>query len=417
MRWKVEDTPERAAFRTQFTRWLASVLPKGWIGALAEEDDEAFEVARAGFNILEWMVTIGQTGYAAPLWPKEYGGLSGEAWMQQIVREELSAHRLPIFGINLLGVGLAGPTIIAHASEMQKSRYLGKILSGEEIWCQLFSEPGSGSDLASLGTRAVRDGEEWVVNGQKVWTSIAQFSKFGMLLARTDPEVPKHEGLSYFVVDMHSPGITIRPLRQMTGSSDFNEVFFDDVRIPGENLIGEVGEGWRYARTTLMNERVALSGLSIDLASLTGGVRQDPWEAFLGQIADRSDPTVRQRIARIYSRQEAREITSFRAGAARLAGQVPGAEGGLSKILNAELNQYRSTVLVDAGGLASVAWEPGAGEKGEARAESFLRARANTIEGGTSEVLRNQIGERLLGLPREPEVDRGTPWSQSRRSP
>ena len=247
MRWKVEDSPERAAWRSEFKQWLAEVLPEGWIEALEASDDAAFARARKDFNFFAWQGVIGRTGYAAPLWPKEYGGLSGETWMQQIVREELGYHRLPIFGINLLGVGLAGPTIIAHASEAQKARYLPKILSGEEIWCQLFSEPGSGSDLASLGTRAVRDGDEWVVNGQKVWTSIAQFSKFGMLLARTDPDVPKHEGLSYFVVDMHAPGVEIRPLRQITGSADFNEVFFTDVRIPDANRIGEVGEGWRYA--------------------------------------------------------------------------------------------------------------------------------------------------------------------------
>ncbi len=396
MRWAIEDTPERAAFRAEFVGWLGSVLPAGWQEALLAEDDAAFAKAREGFNFFQWMGVIGRTGYAAPLWPIEYGGLSGEAWMQQIVREELGRHRLPIFGINLLGVGLAGPTIISHASEEQKKRYLPKILSGEEIWCQLFSEPGSGSDLASLGTRAVRDGDEWVVNGQKVWTSIAQFATFGMLLARTDPDVPKHEGLSYFVVDMHSDGIEVRPLRQITGSADFNEVFFTDVRVPDANRIGEVGEGWRYARTTLMNERVALSGLSIDSVSMTGGVRRDPWTATIEQVADRSDPLVRQDLARIFSRQEAKEITAFRSSSARLAGQEPGPEGGISKVFNAELNQYRSAALLDAGGISSVAWEQGAGEPGEGRSSTFLRARANTIEGGTSEVLRNQIGERNL---------------------
>ncbi len=421
MRWRVEDTPERAAFRGEFKAWLESVLPPGWVEALDAEDDEAFAAARDGFNPFAWTGVIGRTAYAAPLWPKEYGGLSGEPWMQQIVREELSDHRLPVFGINLLGVGLAGPTIIAHGSAQQKSRYLPKILSGEEIWCQLFSEPGSGSDLASLATRAVRDGDEWIVNGEKVWTSIAQFSTFGMLLARTDPDVSKHDGLSYFIVDMHSPGIEIRPLRQITGSADFSEVFFTELRVPDANRIGEAGEGWRYARTTLMNERVALSGLSIDAVSLTGGVRRDAWEAALEQVPDRRDPLVRQDLALIYSRQEAKEITAFRASAARLAGQVPGAEGGISKVFNAELNQYRSNALLDAGGLASIAWpiESVAVAAGAAaaqgRAQSLLRARANTIEGGTSEVLRNQIAERVLGLPRDPDVDRDVPWSHSRR--
>jgi alkylation response protein AidB-like acyl-CoA dehydrogenase len=416
MRWRIEDTPERAEFRTEFKGWLAEVLPAGWIDALAQEDDEAFARARKGFNWLEWTGVIGRTGYAAPLWPKEYGGLSGEAWMQQIVREELSAHRLPIFGINLLGVGLAGPTLIEHASPEQQQRYLPKILSGEEIWCQLFSEPGSGSDLASLGSRAVRDGDEWIVNGQKVWTSIAQFSKFGMLLARTDADVPKHEGLTYFIVDMHSPGVDIRPLTQITGSQDFNEVFFTDVRIPDANRVGAVGDGWRCARTTLMNERVALSGLSIDSVSLQGGVRRDPWQSYVDQIPNRGDPIIRQELALIYGKQEAKEITSFRASAARLAGAAPGPEGSISKVFNAELNQYRANVAVDAGGMSSVAFEAGAGEPGESRVSTWLRTRANTIEGGTSEVLRNQIAERILGLPREPDVDRGVPWSETRRS-
>jgi alkylation response protein AidB-like acyl-CoA dehydrogenase len=415
MRWKVEDTPERAAFRAEFVEWLSEVLPGGWLEALDEEDDEAFVRARQNWNFIEWMGTIGRSRYAAPLWPKEYGGLSGEAWTQQIVREELARHRLPTFGANLLGVGLAGPTIIAHGTDEQKARYLAKILSGEEIWCQLFSEPGAGSDLASVSTRAVRDGDEWVVNGQKIWTSIAQLSKFGMLLARTDTDVPKHEGLTYFIVDMDAPGVDIRPLRQMTGAADFNEVFFSDVRVPDHNRVGDVGDGWRCARTTLMNERVALSGLSIDTASLTGGVRRDPWQQLLSGVRDRTDPQVRQLLARVFIAQEVKEITAFRANSARLSGQTPGAEGGVSKVFNAELNQLRADIAMNAGGMSSIAWEPTATGEG-ARATAFLRSRANTIEGGTSEVLRNQIAERILGLPREVDPDKGVSWSRSRRS-
>ena len=415
MRWKLEDTPERAAFRAGFRDWVAGVLPAGWIEAIEQGDDEKFATAREGFNPFEWTGVIGRTGYAAPLWPTEYGGLSGEPWMQQIVREELAYHRLPTFGINLLGVGLAGPTIIAHGNEAQRKRYLSKILSGEEIWCQLFSEPGSGSDLASAGTRAVRDGDEWVVNGQKVWTSIAQFSRFGMLLARTDPDVAKHEGLSYFIVDMQSPGIDVRPLRQITGSADFNEVFLTDVRIPDDNRVGDVGDGWRAARTTLMNERVALSGLSIDAASLTGGTRRDPWEHLLAGVPDRSDPLVRQDLARIHTLQEVKEITAFRANSARLRGAAPGPEGSISKVFNAEFNQFRANAAVDAAGVSSIAWLEGDGES-EGRATAFLRTRANTIEGGTSEILRSQIAERMLGLPRDAEPDKGLSWAESRRS-
>ncbi len=417
MRWEIEDNAEQAAFRREFREWLAENLPEGWTKALDEGDVDSFEKIRAasGFNPFTWTGTIGRSPYAAPLWPKEYGGLSGESWMPQVIRSELVRYRLPTVAINLLGVGLAGPTIIEHGTEEQKERYLRKILSGEEIWCQLFSEPGSGSDLSSLATRAVRDGDEWVVNGQKVWTTLAQFAQFGMLLARTDPEAPKHEGLTYFILDMKSPGVEVRPLKQLTGSSEFNEVFFTDVHIPDANRVGAVGEGWRCARTTLMNERAALAGISLDPVSFTGGTRRDPWRTFLDSVPNRDDPLVRQRLAQFYIESEVKEITAFRANSARLRGQQPGAEGSVNKVFNAEYNQRRSSFAVNASGMAGVAWLPD-DKSAEARAQTFLRARANTIEGGTSEVLRNQMAERILGLPRDPEVDKGIPWSQIKRN-
>ena len=417
MRWDIEDTDAQRAFRAEFRAWLAEALPAGWAEAVEAGDDAALEKLKAGsgFNPFSWQGTIGRSPYAAPLWPKEYGGLSGEPWMVQVVRSELVRHRLPTVSINLLGVGLAGPTIIEHGSEEQKERYLRKILSGEEIWCQLFSEPGSGSDLASLATRAVRDGDEWVVNGQKVWTTIAQFASFGMLLARTDPDVPKHEGLSYFIVDMKAAGVEVRPLKQLTGSSEFNEVFFTDVRVPDANRVGAVGDGWRCARTTLMNERVALAGISLDPVSFVGGVRRDPWTAFLEAVPDRSDPGVRQRLAQIYIESEVKEITAFRANSARMRGQQPGPEGAVNKVFNAEFNQRRSSLAIDANGMHAVAWMPD--DKGaESMAHTFLRARANTIEGGTSEVLRSQMAERILGLPRDAEVDKGVAWAEVKRN-
>jgi alkylation response protein AidB-like acyl-CoA dehydrogenase len=415
MRWTIEDTPERAKFRDEFKDWLREKLPKGWMDAVDERDDAALEKSRSGWDIMGWQRVIGQSGYGAPLWPKEYGGLSGEPWMQQIVRDELAHYRLPTVGINILGVGLAGPTLIAHGSDEQKSRYLQKILTAEEIWCQLFSEPGSGSDLASSGTRAVRSDGEWIINGQKVWTSIAQLSNYGMLLARTDPDNTKHEGLSYFIVDMKAPGVDIRPLRQITGSAEFNEVYFTDVRIPAKNIVGTEGDGWRVARTTLMNERVALSGLSIDATTFTGGTRRDPWQVFLDGIPNTKDLRTRQFIAQTYIEKEIKEVTSFRAAAARMRGETPGSEGAVGKVYNAEYNQWRTNNAMNAGGPSSIAWAPGDGAAA-GRAVAFLRARANSIEGGTSEVLRNQMGERILGLPREPEVDRGIPWKDIKRS-
>jgi len=417
MRWEIEDTPEQAEFRADFRTWLREELAPGWMQAIDAGDDDGFERIRAdsAFNPFGWTGKIGSSRFAAPLWPKEYGGLSGEPWMVRVIRSELVRYRLPTVSINLLGVGLAGPTIIEHGTEAQKDRYLRKILSGEEIWCQLFSEPGSGSDLASLSTRAVRDGDEWIVNGQKVWTSIAQFSAFGMLLARSDPDVPKHEGLSYFILDMKAPGVDIRPLRQLTGSSEFNEVFLTDVRVPDVNRVGDVGDGWRCARTTLMNERVTLSGVTIDPVSLAGGTRRDPWESLLETVPDRSDPVTRQKLAQLYIDAEVKEMTAFRASAARQRGAQPGPEGAVNKVFNAELNQRRTDFALSTRGLAGIAWQEG-DKLAEGRQYSFLRARANTIEGGTTEVNKNVIGERVLGLAREPDPYADRPWREVPRS-
>lgn len=417
MRWETEETTEQAAYRKAFRSWLHTAVPAGWMEAVESEDDDAFERVKSdsGWDFLQWMGTIGRSGYAAPLWPEAHGGLSAASWAPGITRSELSRYRLPTFGPNLLGLGLAGPTLIEHGTSEQQARYLPGILTGEEIWCQLFSEPGSGSDLSSLATRASRDGDEWVVDGQKVWTSLAQFARFGMLVARTDPDLPKHEGLTYFVLDMGSPGVEVRPLKQMTGSSEFNEVFLTGVRVPDSARVGAVGDGWRCARTTLANERVALAGISLDPVSLYGGTRRDPWKTFLDSVPDRSDPLVRQQLAQFYIESEVKEITSFRANSARMQGSQPGPEGSIGKVFNAEFNQRKSSFAVGARGLHGVAWLPDDHES-DAVATTFLRARANTIEGGTSEILRNQIAERILGLPRDPEVGKGVPWAQATRN-
>lgn len=416
MKFQIEDSPEQKAFREEFRAWLRKVLPKGWIEAIQEEDEDAFKKARASWDVLTWMKTIGESGYGAPHWPKEYGGLGKDNSSVQIVREELAAHRLPLAGINLLGVGLAGPTIIAHGTEEQKKRFLKKILTGEEIWCQLFSEPGSGSDLASISTRAVKDGDEWIVNGQKVWTTLAQFAKYGMLLARTNPDVPKHEGLTYFIVDMKSEGIEVKPLKQMTGSSEFNEVFFTDVRIPDSMRVGDVNDGWRCARTTLMNERVALAGISMDAATFFGGsAKKDAWQIYLDSIPDRSSRLIKDTLARFYIEKQVKEITAFRANSKRMRGETPGPEGSVNKVYNAEHNQRTSSFAMNANGLRSIAWLPSDNVSSDL-ATRFLRARANTIEGGTSEILRNQMAERILGLPRDFEADKDIPWSQIRKN-
>ncbi|MEX0875641.1 MAG: acyl-CoA dehydrogenase family protein [Actinomycetota bacterium] len=416
---QVEDDARRAAFRQEFRDWLLEVQ-SAWVGAIDAGDEDAYKEARKaaeadGWNLFSWMHTIGSSGYGAPLWPKEYGGLSGEPWMQMIIREELGRYRFPSFSVNILGVGLAGPTIVTHGTAAQKERYLKNILTGKEIWCQLFSEPGSGSDLASLATRAVRVGDEWIINGQKVWTSIAQISHYGLLLARTDPDVHKHAGLTYFILDMHAPGVDIRPLRQITGSAEFNEVYLTDVRIADYQRVGDIGEGWRCARTTLANERDTIAGMSLDMTSVLGGTRKDPWESFLDGIGDRSDRVMRQHVAQVYIEQRTKDATVARANTARMLGEQPGPEGSVNKMFNAEFNQRRAALVMNAAGPASIAWLPGDGDA-ESRAHGFLRARANTIEGGTSEVLRNSVAERVLGLPREPELDREIAWKDVKRN-
>ena len=417
MRKVVDDSPEQARFRAEVRAFLAEHLPEGWVEAIEAGDDDAFQAARARWDMGGWMKLLGDSGYVAPLRPREYGGLGVGPIELGIIREELAAHRLPTVSLNLLGIAMAAPTIAEHGTEEQKRRYIPKILSSEEIWCQLFSEPGSGSDLAGLATRAVRDGDEYVVNGQKVWTTLAQFAHFGMLLCRTNPDEAKHEGLSWLILDMHSPGVEVKPLKQMTGSAEFNEVFFNDVRVPVPNLVGEENDGWRVARTTLMNERAALSGLSLDPVSMAGGTRKDPMEIFLDFVRDTgkaADPVARQSVIQIWIEKELKEVTSARAQSARKSGAQPGPEGGVSKVFNAEWNQRKGELEMNLAGAGSVAETPRL--KWAQRSGPFLRSRANTIEGGTSEVLRNQIGERILGLPREPEVDRDVPWKEIRRS-
>jgi alkylation response protein AidB-like acyl-CoA dehydrogenase len=407
MRWEIEDTPEQQAFRRDFRDWLHETLPAGWMEAADTGDDPAVEKIKAdnGFNPFAWQGMIGRSPFAAPLWPKEYGGMSGEVWMQQAIRSELVRYRLPTVSVNLLGVGLAGPTIIEHGTEEQKQRYLRKILSGEEIWCQLFSEPGSGSDLASLSTRAVRDGDEWVVNGQKVWTTIAQLSTFGMLLTRTDPDVPKHEGLTYFIVDMKSPGVEIRPLKQMTGSSEFNEVFFTDA--VASDLVGEPGDGWRVAMGMLGIERgVSTFGQQLGF--------QREFEAMLALARQRGvadDPDIAARIADAWIGLQVLRFTAdaaFGGGASGGGASGGGASGGgasgggveasVVKLLWAPWHQRLGELAVDVAGPSSTLTGPEYELSDEQRL--FLFTRADTIYGGSNEIQRDIVAERGLGLPR-----------------
>jgi len=351
--------------------------------------------------------------------PVGHGGLDADPALQGVVDEALAAagRRYP-WTRNPMGIGMCAPTIAVWGTEEQKARHLRPIYTAEEIWCQLFSEPGAGSDVAGLATRAVRDGDEWVVNGQKVWTSAAHVSSWGLLLARTDPDVPKHRGLTAFIVDMHGPGVDVRPLRQMSGGSDFNEVYFTDVRVPDTRRLGPEGGGWRVAHTTLMNERVSIGGA---IAPRGSGPIADAVAAWR---AGRSrQPAHRASLLRLWVEAEVLRLGNLRAQALREKG-TPGPEGSVLKLGSALLMQRITSLTVDlqgpAGMLVTAGYDtPEASAASRATGDpalALLGAQSSTIAGGTSEIMRNILGERVLGLPREPGLDPSTPWSQIPRS-
>jgi alkylation response protein AidB-like acyl-CoA dehydrogenase len=414
--------------REQTLAWLRGNLPPGWMDAVDAGDDEKVVALRRDLDYSEWCVRLGEAGYATPTWPKEYGaGLSLAPGEAKVVNEVLGHYRVPR-PFNIIGIGMGGPTLIACGTDEQKQRLLRPLATNQEIWCQLFSEPGAGSDVAGLSTRAVRDGDEWVVNGQKVWTSLAHLAKWGMLLARTNPDVPKHRGLSYFVVDMQAPGVEVRPLVQITGDAEFNEVFFDSVRIPDSMRVGPEGDGWRVAITTLMNERVSLSGAGSVSGDTVGG---SPLSRLLERHRGVTDPIDRQRLAQAYIESRLIRLNNERAAAKRKSGGEVGPEGSITKLMSAEFNQRLQKLAIDLEGVGGVAWEGEAPPRGTQRgrptwladgddratlARGFLRAQANTIEGGTSDIMRNILGERVLGLPKDPDVSRDVAWKDVLRS-
>ena len=369
-------------------------------------------------EVREWLAAnprpsgrkLAEAGYVAPHWPRPWG-LDADPVHQLIIDDELRRARVSRPS-NVIGIGWAGPTIIHAGTQAQKDRYLMPLLAGEEIWCQLFSEPGAGSDLANLGTRAVRDGDTYVVNGQKIWTSLAHFSKFGILIARTNADAPKHKGVSYFICPMDLPGIEIRPIVEMTGVHTFNEVFFDDVRIPAENLVGDENEGWTLAKVTLGNERVSLSGSGalwgrgptasdlIDLVRARGGV---------------TDPVLRQRLAQLHIESEVLRLIRLRTVTAAVQGRQPGPEASVRKALADEHGQHIMGLAKDLAGAAGMLAQVGPmGADAAEWAYGYLFSPALTIGGGTSEVQRNIIAERVLGLPHDIDVEIGKTWAEAR---
>jgi alkylation response protein AidB-like acyl-CoA dehydrogenase len=357
-------------------------------------------------------------GLAMVQFPVGRGGLGLSPGKQAVVNEVLRAHgvRYDDLRINPIGIGMAAPTLLTYASDDVVDAHLRRIFTGEDVWCQLFSEPTNGSDVAGIPSRAVRDGDEWVVNGQKVWTTLAHISRYGLLLTRTDPDVPKHRGLSYFILDMQAPGVEIRPLFQITGEAEFNEVFLTDVRVPDRMRLGGEGDGWRVATTTLMNERVALSGSPTPRG---GGAVSDLVKCW-AERADRLTPAeravMRDRVAGLWVRAEVLRLTNQRAKDSARSGN-PGPEGSVGKLESAQLSQAIHRCIVDLLGPEGTLHELGypmtrSAEAPDSRTGRFLRSRANTIEGGTSEIMRNILGERVLGLPGDVRVDKDLPWSQ-----
>jgi alkylation response protein AidB-like acyl-CoA dehydrogenase len=378
-------TAAQEAFRDRLRAWLAANLTPELRDLHGLPPGEALQRRR------DWQRRLHAAGYVGVSWPREHGGQGGSPVDEMIVHQELALARAPDM-VGVIGLYMAGPTIIAHGTQAQKERYLRPLLSADEIWCQGFSEPDSGSDLASLTTRAEVDGDTLVVNGQKVWSSFAHVADWCILLARSEPRRQRpHDGLTYLILDMHAPGVEVRPLRQMTGDAEFNEIFLTDVRVPAANVLGEVGGGWGVAMTTLMHER-ATFGAGVQVRTR---ITLDELLALVRQSELRRDPVTRQRLAQLFIEVEAMRLNGHRGFAAMLRGEVPGPEGSINKLMWSEVNQRLTETAMEVLGPAALLGD------GDGRwAFQFLRARANTIEGGTSEVLRSILAERVLGLPR-----------------
>jgi len=379
-----DDTPQEAAFRAEVRGWLEANVPTELSGPRSNEEEYA-----SAWHA--WSRKLADAGYAGLTWPKEYGGQGAPYSHQAIFLEETARAEAPQH-MNVIGLGMAGPTIIAHGTEEQKSRHLSKILSAEEIWCQGFSEPGAGSDLAAVRTSARLEGDRFVVDGQKVWSSFAHVADWCILVTRSDPASVKHAGLTYMLVDMHSPGVETRPLRQITGEAEFNEIFFTAVEVPVENVLGEIGQGWAVAMTTLLHERATL-GFALT-AMLEVNVRK---LLTLARERGVDDAVLRDRIAHQWIEQRALRLTNYRALSQLMKTGMPGPEGSVSKLTWSESNQRLTKLALELLGPDSQLWN---GDGGGYWQYQQLRSRGNTIEAGTSEVLRNIIAERVLGLPR-----------------
>jgi alkylation response protein AidB-like acyl-CoA dehydrogenase len=385
-------TPSEEQFRAELRAWLSTNVPPAWTSGNTNEEErgEYFEFLR------NWQKKVYDAGWAGVSWPKEYGGRGAATMEQAIWQEEWARAEAPAL-INALGLYLIGPTIITAGTPEQKQRFLPKILSAEEIWCQGFSEPNSGSDVASLATKAVLDGEHFVINGQKIWTSLAHVADWCLLLVRTDASAAKHKGITALLVDMHAPGVTVRPLKQITGDASFNEVFFDNVRVPVANVLGEINKGWQTAITTLMNERANLgAGTYIAFKRNLDQLIARAREGKRNGKTTSHDPLVRQKLAQAYLELEIFRLNNTRSLSKISKTGIPGPEGSILKINWSEYNQrFQQTAMEVLGPYAQLH-----GFDNGRWVFDYLRSRANTIEAGTSEILRNIVAERVLGLPK-----------------
>lgn len=401
--------------RSELEALLESLLPAGWIEAATNGDEEALAACKAQVDNPTIVKALGAAGWVAPHFGPGQGGRGLSRDDARAALTMLSTLEVPHVPRGS-GLPLAAPTINQWSDDETKARLLPPLVSGEERWCQLFSEPGAGSDMASLATTAMRDGDEWIVNGQKVWTTFGHESEMAMLIARTDPDQPKHKGITYFALDMRAAGVEVRPLINMAGQLEFNEIFLTDVRIPDLHRISPVGEGWAAAMTTLGAERHALSGVKKKRKSSDEILGGKPFDEVAAMAASAGlDALGRQKLAVDYAAGRTLALTTQRAKARAAAGHAPGPEGSISKIAKAMSNQALQESAVRFLGADAIAWAEGDGEAA-AWVEQFLRTRANSIEGGTSEIQRNIVGERVLGLPREPDPFKGQPWREVPRS-
>jgi len=410
----LDRTSSSAEITATVTAWVDEHVPQVWRDAAARGGRAAIREVRTRADYEAWYPTFAGSGLAVATWPVEYGGLDLVPEQARAAEKVLAPFNLG--RLNPLGLSAVAPPLFAYGTEDQRMRFLPPLVHNEEKWCQLLSEPGAGSDLASLATRAVQDGEEWVLAGQKVWTTWAHLSDFAVCLARSDPTVPKRKGLTYFIVDLHAPGVDVRPLRHIGGEVDFNEVFLEDVRVPDAHRLGPIGEGWRVANATLSGERQMVSGAGSGGVDRIGGAGAERLVRRAAELGRTGDPVVRQQLMVLYSEERIRGWTNERVRATVRAGGTPGPAASIGKVHGASLNQRLQLLATDLLGMASTAWSEPWLESMPFEVQGMLRSRANTVEGGTSEVSKNILGERVLGLPREPDPWHDHPWQEVPRS-